>query len=208
MIRTPALLRLTAAGACALALSGCISLLPKTKPAHLYTFGTSPAAKVQAVPAGRSIGVFRASGLFQRESAGDRLLGITGDKAAYIAETRWVAPASVLFEQAVAAAFDAAPGKVRLVARGEPGVSTYTLRLDVRNFETRYDAGPDAAPTVVIRVRAILVGDKDKGVAGEQLLEARVRAGDNKVAAIVSAYDKALDEVLGKLVSWTEATAT
>ena len=36
---TRALLRLAAMAACAVALSGCISLLPKNKPAQLYRFG-------------------------------------------------------------------------------------------------------------------------------------------------------------------------
>ena len=36
---TRALLRLALVGLCAVALSGCISLLPKSKPAQLYRFG-------------------------------------------------------------------------------------------------------------------------------------------------------------------------
>jgi len=39
----------------------------------------------------RSVSVFRATSLFQREAAGDRILAITGDQASYIAESRWVA---------------------------------------------------------------------------------------------------------------------
>ena len=44
-------------------------------------------------------------------------------------------------------AFDADPGPVRLISRGEPAAADYVLRLDVRNFEVQYDHGPKAAPT-------------------------------------------------------------
>lgn len=204
---TPAL-RLIIVGACALALSGCISLLPKTKPSQLYRFGQTATAEAGPAPVAGRVGVFRANGIFQRESAGDRMLTLTGEKVAYIAQARWVAPATVLFDQAVLSAFDAAPGKVRLVSRGESARTAYALRLDVRNFETRYESGPNAAPTVVVRVRAVLSRDQDRSLVGEQIFEASVRAGDNRVGAITQAYDKALAEVLGKLVGWTEGLAS
>lgn len=206
MIRSSALLRLAAVGASALALSACVSLLPKTKPAHLYRFGQPVAASAVDAAVG-DVGVLRTNAAFQRESAGDRLLTITNGKAAYVAETRWVAPAAVLWDQAVVAAFDADPGPVRLVARGEPAPTPYILRLDVRNFETQYDRGAKAAPLIVVRVRAAMTSTSDRGVVGEKMFEARVRAGDNRVSAIVPAYDRAVGDVLSEVVAWTNANA-
>lgn len=206
MMRSPALLRLAAIGATALALSACVSLLPKSKPAHLYRFGQPVEAAAITAPTGQ-VGVFRGSAVFQRESAGDRLLTITDGKAAYVAETRWVAPAAVLWDEAVVAAFDADPGHVRLIARGEPGSAAYVLRLDVRNFEAQYERGPKAAPTVVVRVRAAITGGTDRGLVGEKLFEKRVTAGDNRVGAIVPAYDRAVAEVLAEVVAWTNEQA-
>jgi len=197
-------LRLSILALCAVALSGC-ALLGGGKPAHLYRFGQSAAGEAAPAPAA-AVTVFRGPGAFQREAAGDRILTVTGGKAAFVAETRWVAPAQVLFNQAVTAAFDADPGPVRLVGRGEPGGADYVLRLDVRTFETRYDRGAKAAPVVVVRVRAALTSSKAQFVR-EEMFEAQVRAGDNRVAAIVDAYDAAVAEVLGKTVAWTNATA-
>lgn len=189
--------------ACALALSGCISLLPKAKPAQLYRFGpTATATHEPTTP--NAVAVFRTNGSFQGESADDRILTVAGGKAAYVAESRWVAPAQVLFDQAVAQAFDASP--IRLVARGQQGRFAYALRLDVRNFEARYEAGDKAAPVILVRVHAAL-NKSDQSIVGEEIFEARVPASDNRVGAIVAAYDKAVGEVLGKLVAWTEAKA-
>jgi cholesterol transport system auxiliary component len=197
-------LRLATLAACALALSGCISLLPKSKPAQLYRFGPEPAAAQTPAPSRSAVAVYRTNGSFQGESADDRMLTITGGKAAYIAQSRWVAPAAVLFDEAVSQAFDASP--IRLIARGQQGRYAYALRLDVRNFETRYDAGPDGPPTVVVRVHAAL-NRADQSLVGEQMFEASAPAADNRVGAIVEAYNKALAAVLGKLVAWTQATA-
>lgn len=197
-------LRLSVLALCAVALSGC-ALLGGGKPAHLYRFGQSAVGEATPAPAA-AVTVFRGPGAFQREAAGDRILTVTGGKAAYVAETRWIAPAEVLFNQAVVAAFDADPGPVRLVSRGEAGQSDHILRLDVRTFETRYDQGAKAAPVVVVRVRAALTPRKAQLVQ-EEIFEAQVRAGDNRVAAIVAAYDAAVAEVLGKVVTWTNATA-
>lgn len=198
--------RLLIAGACAVALSGCISLLPKTKPAQLYRFGPTPAAAAAtAAPRPHAISVFRTNGSFASESADDRILTVTGGKAAYIAQSRWVAPAAELFNEAVSEAFD--PSPVRLIARGQQGRFAYALRLDVRKFEARYASGADAAPTIVVRVHAAL-SKPDQSVVGEQIFEASIPAGSNRVSAIVSAYDQAVNDVLAKLVAWTEATAT
>jgi len=206
MTRSPTLLRLMAVAATALSLSACVSLLPKTKPAHLYRFGQPISAAAISAPIGQ-VGVFRGAAVFQREAAGDRLLTITDGKAAYVAETRWVAPASVLWDEAVVAAFDADPGPVRLIARGEPASAAYVLRLDVRNFEAQYDRGPKAAPTVVVRVRGAITSGIDRGLVSEKLFEKRVAADDNRVGAIVPAYDRAVAEVLAEVVAWTNEQA-
>lgn len=206
MTRPSALLRLALAAAAAVALSGCVSLLPKAKPVHLYRFGADAAAPADATTG--TVGVLRANGSFQREAAGDRLLTVTDGKVAYLAETRWAAPAAALWDEAVAGAFDADPGPTRLIARGERGAPDYALRLDVRAFETRYDHGPKAAPTVVVRVRAVLTRNSDRSLVAEKIFEARAEAARNRVRAIVPAYDRAVADVLDGLVAWTNAQVT
>ena len=205
MMRSP-ILRLAVLGASALALSACVSLLPKSKPANLYRFGQPLAAEAVTAPAGQ-VGVLRTNATFQRESAGDRLLTVTNGNVAYIAETRWVAPAAVLWDAAVLAAFDADPGPVRIISRGEPASAAYILRLDVRNFETRYERGPKAAPTVVVRVRAAISATAGDRPIAEKIFEQRVTAAENRVSAIVPAYDRAVAGVLADVIAWTTEQA-
>jgi cholesterol transport system auxiliary component len=202
-LRIAHVFRIVGVAAAAVAVSGCITLLPKTKPAQLYRFGQSgpPASAATA-----TVGVFQANGLFPNEAAGDRILTVNGGKAAYIAESRWVAPASVLWTEAVHNAFDADPGRVRLIVRGQVGKSQYVLRLDVRNFEARYDAGPKSAPTVVVRVRGIMT-KADLSKVNERIFEAKTPASSNHVEAIVAAYDKAVADALGQIVTWADENA-
>lgn len=206
MMRSPTLLRLAVAATFAVTLSACVTLLPKSKPVDLYRFGAVGAAPSASAPTG-TVGVFRASSLFQREAGGDQIVTITAGKVAYLAETRWVSPAAVLWDAAVLSAFDADPGPARLISRGEAGKIDQVLRLDVRNFETRYDKGPKAAPTVVIRVRASLTSGSNRTLTSERLFESQVSAADNRVSAIIPAYDSAVETVLKDIVAWTNEQA-
>lgn len=199
-------LRFAAVAALAVSLSACISLFPKSEPAQLYRFDGRPLTAEESAPRpSAKVGVLRTGGSFVRAAAGDRILTVTGAQAAYIAESRWVAPAVTLFEEAVGRAFDVNPGAARLVSRGESARADYALRIDVTRFEAVYDQGPEAAPMIVVAVRASIT-KPDRTLADANLIEAQVRAGDNRVSAIVAAFDQAVGDVLGRLVAWSNRT--
>lgn len=202
MIRNAA--KALAVTALALSLSGCISVFPKAKPASLYRFGESDVS-VPKGPPGAMFGVLKAPSAFTRAAAGDRILTSSNGEVAYIADARWVSPAFVLFEEAVARAFQNDPGRARLIGRGEVAKADLVLRLEVRTFEADYVDGPKAAPEVVVRVRGVLNRNTDRALVGDQVFEARVKAADNRVSAIVPAFDQATAKVLGDVVAWTNA---
>ena len=202
MIRT--LARAATVAALAVSLSGCISLLPKTKPASLYRFGETEVS-VPKGPPGAMFGVLKTPSAFTRAAAGDRILTSTNGAVAYIADARWVSPAFVLFEEATARAFENDPGRARLIGRGEVAKADLVLRLEVRTFEADYVDGPKAAPEVVVRVRAVLNRSSDRALVGDQIFEAKIKAADNRVSAIVPAFDQATAKVLGDVVTWVNA---
>lgn len=201
------LLSAAAVAVVAVSLAGCISLFPKSKPAQLYRLD-APAPAAEQSPASVRVGVLKPGASFARAIGGDRMLGLTGAEAAYIADARWVAPAAVLFDEAVARAFDANTGQARLVTRGEVANAHYILRLDVRNFEAVYENGRDASPVVVMRMRAVMTRTQTREVVGEKLFEASVPAGANRVTAIVGAFNRATGQVVTELVAWTNGLAT
>jgi cholesterol transport system auxiliary component len=197
--------RALAVAAAAVALTGCITLLPKTEPVGLYRFGVEPVAAAKGPP-GALFGVFKTPTVFTRASAGDRLLTITNGEAAYIAGARWVSPASILFDEAVARAFEADPGRARLIGRGEVAKADLVLRLEVRSFEAAYVNGPKAAPEVLVQVRGVINRNSDRALVGDQVFEARVKASSNRVSSIVEAYDSATAKVLTDLTGWVSAS--
>jgi len=198
-------LRAMAVAALAISLSACVSLFPDTKPAQLYRFGSHmPAPQATERPPAQ-FGVVRAGGGFVRAASTDRILTVSGEEVAYVAESRWVSPAVTLFDEAVQRAFDANTGAARLVTRGEAAKADYSLRVDVTRFEAVYDRGAKSPPMVMVSVRVTLARP-DRTLAGSDIIESQVRAGDNRVSAIVGAFDQAVGQVLDGLVTWTNRT--
>ncbi|MEO8811768.1 MAG: ABC-type transport auxiliary lipoprotein family protein [Caulobacteraceae bacterium] len=205
MIAPPPLARFLVVAVAAMALGGCITLLPKQKPAQLYRFGLEATAPTTATPAQTRFAVRAAEVSFDHAASGDSILTVTGDKTAYIAGARWITPASTLYRAALARAFDYYGGPARLLARGETARADYTLKLDMRNFEARYDRGAGAGPTVVVVVYAALDGAGPPAVERQRLFEARVPTGENSVGAITGAFDRAVNTVNRDIVAWVGA---
>ena len=191
-----------AALAAVTALGACVTLFPKTAPSQLYRFD----AAVQSMPpaSGPPVAVRLGTVDFDPAAAGDRLLTVDGDQVAYVQDGRWAIPAGQMFQEAVTHGFHAAG--MRLVDIGESGQARFRLRLQVTHFEARYLSGPKAAPTVFVTVRATL--DHPNGaLVAEQPFEASFAASDNRLGAIVQAYDQAVSKVVGELVAWVGQSA-
>ena len=188
--------------AVAFSLPGCVSLLPKTTPAQLYSL-TVAASPTNAAEISRGFNVQRLPTAFASEAEGSQILTVDGDQAAYIAAARWDAPAAQLFDEAETMAFDRASGPARLLRAGDSASGPVGLRLDVQSFEARYLGGPKAAPTVVVSVRALLIGTADHKVIADQVFESQRPAADDRVGAIVDGFDAATTDVLTRIVDWT-----
>jgi cholesterol transport system auxiliary component len=199
--------RWIALAALAASLGGCVTIFPKTIPSQLYRFQVAAAPEAAAPASGAEVSVVRAQTSFVRGAEGDQILTSNGDQVAYIAGARWVAPAASLFDEAESQAFDQSGSRVRLARRGEFVSAPISLRLDVGAFEARYLDGPTAAPTVVIKIRAIITRVADRRVLAVRDFESRKPAGENRVGPIVTGFDAALSDALGQIVGWTDSQA-
>jgi cholesterol transport system auxiliary component len=189
----------------ALALCACVSVFPRSTPVQLYRFGYGDApAGVGPASAGPVLGVIQTS--FDAAAATDRILTVSGQSAAYIHGARWIAPAPVLFDEALARAFQT-PGAPVIARRGETVAARYSLALDVQTFEARYDQGPEAPPEVVVQIRAVLIRNDTRQPVAERTLSSVQRASDNRIGPIVQAYDRATRDGLVQLVAWTGSEA-
>ena len=210
MTRLATFRRPLAAAAAALALAGCVSVLPKAAPVQLYRFGADAAGPPPAgATAANAPGLVLSGVTLPRASAGDGLLTVTGDEAAYIAGARWVSPAAVLMEEAAERAFSARAGRVRLLRRNELAGASGFLTLDVHDFEARYPSSsgaPGAAPVVRVVVHAV-IARRDGAFAAERTFAVDQPADANRLSAIVPAYDAAVRAVLGQVAAWADTAA-
>ncbi len=204
-MRTPLAWTSALALSLTLGLGGCVTVFPKTKAVQMYRFDYQ--APADTPPPGPSItppiSIGRAPTSFARGADTDRIMTARGDTVAYIAGGRWATPAASLFDMAESQAFDLGAPRLRLDRRGELSAAPYVLRVDVEKFETDYDG--DGPPTVVVRLEASLTRTLDRKIMAVNTLESRQPAKENRVGAIVAAYDAAVTDSLGKLASWTDS---
>ena len=188
------------------ALAGCVSLFPKAKPAQLYRF--TPQMTASQSPDGSRIPISLSAIDFTAGAAGDRMLTMNGDEAAYIEDARWVSTAQAQFEEAVDKAFEDGALSTRIVERRQSASAKMVMNLSVETFEARYENGEKAAPKIVVAVRAQLIRFPDRAVVGEDIFKSEQVASDNRVGAIVTAYNMAVTSVLKDLTAWTDKKAT
>lgn len=194
------LFRAAAVTAVAVALSGCITLFPEAEPAKLYRFEISAPSEVAA----KTFTVTRGPIAFDRAAASDGIIAVTNGQVQYIDSARWAAPAQQIFEEELVRAFQAGPA--RLIGRGEVGKSDWLMRLDVQRFEADYRNGPEGAPVVVVEIKVALTRNVRDGDTFETVIKTEVQASENRVGAIVPAFNGALTKNLTELNSWIVAT--
>ena len=97
-------------------------------------------------------------------------------------------------------------GKIPSVARQGSGIGAeYRLVMDIRHFESRYDAG-GSTPAAVIEVNAKLLHVPDQSVAGSRTFRQSQPAGGTDVALVADAFGQALGTLSREVVGWTLAT--
>jgi len=187
-------------GVLAVSLAGCVSLLPQNKPSVLYSFGLAKSPEAPISAAARAITLEPVA--FPREAMGDGILTVEGSRTAYIAGARWAAPGTVMFRQALDRAFERAAPGAHLLNRGEAGPIAALLVIDVTRFEADY-TDPKAPPTVRVTVRARL--DRPDGdPIDATVTDVAKPAAENRISAIVAAYDAATSEALDALARWVD----
>jgi cholesterol transport system auxiliary component len=96
-------------------------------------------------------------------------------------------------------------GKLRSVARQGSGIGAdYRLVMDIRHFESRYDAA--GTPTAVIEVNAKLLHVPDQTVAGSRTFRQAQASSGTEVALVADAFGQALGTLSREVAGWTLAT--
>jgi cholesterol transport system auxiliary component len=120
----------------------------------------------------------------------------------YFADAAWTDRAPAMVQQLLIESFEQS-GKISAVSRDIAALrADYLLLSELRRFVAIY-RGPNAAPTVLVRIIVRLVKMPDRSIIGQQSAERRIAAPQNDMPAIVGAFDDALGGVMKDLVDWT-----
>ena len=192
----------------AVALSGCVTLLPKTKPAQLYRFGYTPEhveQKAQAAATAGAVGkaptgIVFGTVTFPQDSAGDRIVTVEGSEVAYVAEARWTSSASGMFKDAISTGFARSGQTVTLEPRG-PTAANFRLDISVRKFETNYTRN---RPTVSVALDARLIRLSDRMVVGQKFISADVPVRKSDMSLMADGYNEATTQVVTGLIAFSE----
>lgn len=186
----------------ALGLSGCISVLPETKPHQIYRLDPPVDLGSEGMEEARLVLIERP--IAPRALINDKIaLAYPDGRIAYAAQSNWVSPIPALIQDRVMDAYAAEIPEIAAV-RSEDGVRTrWALRLEVRHFEALFDQGENAAPLVRVMLRARIVDEHERSLVSSRTVEAEVRARSRNVSAIVDAFDSASADVSHTLVTWS-----
>jgi ABC-type uncharacterized transport system auxiliary subunit len=189
----------------AAALGGCGSLFKSSAPAtstYLLSVEADAQAGAVAIPADLTV-------LMPRVRTGldnDRIAALYPDRRLdYFAAARWSGSLDEIMQDLALQAFH---GRFRNVGTDTSAFrGGYWLELEVVDFQAEYTGSAgNAAPTAHVHLHARVGSGIDRRVLGEFDADARQAAAENRLAAVVAAYEAAAQRALDEIVEQSTRT--
>jgi cholesterol transport system auxiliary component len=136
----------------------------------------------------------------------DRIAALYPDgKLDYFARARWTGPLDEVVQDLVLQSFR---GRFRNVGTDTSAFNAgYWLEIEVVDFQAEYDGSrPADGPTVHVQLLARVGNAGDRRMLGNFEADERQPAADNRLTAVVAAYDAAANRALGAIVGQTAKT--
>jgi ABC-type uncharacterized transport system auxiliary subunit len=192
-----------------LALAGCGSLFhSNAPPVSTYQLSIKAGGPVGAqVPADLAVLLPRVRGGLDTDHIAALYLDRRLD---YFAGVRWSSPLDELVQDLTLEAFRAHANLRNVRTDASAFDSGYWLEIDVADFQAEYsgaESGSDnGPPTIHVHLLGRVGSAGDRRVLGQFDADARQPAADNRLTAIVDAYNRAADTALAKIVADTVDT--
>jgi ABC-type uncharacterized transport system auxiliary subunit len=188
------------------ALAACGGSLFQTKaaPPTMYLLSAVPAS-VPVIPGpppvATDLAVFR-----PRVRAGldtDRIAALYPDRRLdFFADVRWSGPLDEVIQDLTIQKFRLTAGLGNVRTDASVFASAYWLEIQVIDFQAEY-SGSATAPTIQVRLVARLGNSGDRRILVRIDAHAEQVAADNRMSAIVDAYNVAVNEALAEIVAGT-----
>jgi ABC-type uncharacterized transport system auxiliary subunit len=173
----------------------------KTAPPTMYMLSATPkslpadSATIPVAPTGLAV-------LKLRVRAGldtDRIAALYPDRRMdYFAAVRWSGPLDEVLQDLAVQELRSNPGLRNVSADASVFASTYWLEIEVTDFQAEYSANL-AVPTVHVHFLARLGGSANRHVLGRFEPDIHEVAADNRMTAIVDAYNRAADKAFAEI---------
>jgi ABC-type uncharacterized transport system auxiliary subunit len=187
------------------ALCGCSGSLFKSKvePASVYLLSAQGAARAGgALPA--DVAVLKP--LVRAGLDTDRVAALYPDRRLdFYAGARWSGPLDEVIQDLAVQAFHAHADLRNVSADASAFANAYWVEIEVDAFQAEYTAGT-TAPTIHVHLRARVGRAADRRVLGQFDADARQAAADNRLTAIIEAYQRAANGALAEVVGNTVRT--
>ncbi len=184
-----------------LLLAGCSGLRSDTPPVQAWRLGPPATPVPDAAELGRSNGM--ATLQVQRPLAdpgldSDRIALLRPDRTLdYYAANRWSGRVPEIVQALALDTLRAARGYRAVQPESAPFSYDETLQIEVRDFQAEYGAA--AAPVARVALVCTLGRRSDGSVLASFTLTGSAAAADNRMRAIVAAFNAALDAALAAL---------
>jgi cholesterol transport system auxiliary component len=125
----------------------------------------------------------------------------TSETLDFFADSAWTDQLPVLLQNSLIESFEKS-GRIKSVSRETAGLQAdYVLETEVRDFAARYSS-PDGPPEVVVRIMAKMVKLPDRAIVSTFVSRQSSAAAENRVPAVVIAFNAALTASLREIVEW------
>jgi cholesterol transport system auxiliary component len=194
---------------CATACTGSL-FRSKAVPPSTYLLsappGTNAASGSAPAPAPLAVGL---AVLKPRVRAGldtDRIAVLYPDRRLdYFADARWSGPLDDVVQDLTVQAFRNGARLQNVSSDASLFASGYWLEIEVADFQAEYASAGDP-PTINVRLMARVASAGDRNILGSFTAAARQTATDNRLTAIVDAYERAINSALAEVVGRTSRT--
>ncbi|HLZ96583.1 MAG TPA: ABC-type transport auxiliary lipoprotein family protein [Steroidobacteraceae bacterium] len=125
----------------------------------------------------------------------------------YFADARWSGPVDDVVQDLAVQAFRSGARLQNVSSDASTFASGYWLEIEVADFQAEYPSAR-APPTVNVRLLARVASAGNRNVLGAFRAGSRQTAADNRLSAIVDAYERAVNSALAEIVGSTTRTLT
>lgn len=133
----------------------------------------------------------------------DRIAALYPDRHMdYFAEVRWTGPLDQVLQDLAVQELHLNPALRNVSAESSVFASTYWLEIEVADFQAEYSADR-AAPTVHVHLLARIGNAADRHILARFEPDIHEAAADNRMSAIVDAYNRAADKALAEIAAGT-----